>query len=108
MSTPENQITAPSELLKDNVRSLQLEPLGFNLSTVESFTLISRVFQMLQLGVDNPGAIRLEMAAQELRIKHNTDVLLIARKPNGTDAWNVQAEYQIRRVINPEFVKFSY
>ena len=91
-----------------NKRELLMEPLGYDLSTSQAFRLMADVMDMLRVGVDNPQAIRLEMAAQELRIKSNTDVLLVARKPNGNDAWNVMAEHQIRRVINPEYVRFSY
>lgn len=88
--------------------TLTLEPLGFQLSTSQAFRMIAKVMDMLKVGVENPSAIRLDMGAQEIRIKNNTDILLKANKPNGDDEWNVVAEHQIRRVINPEYVKFQY
>lgn len=88
--------------------TLSLEPLGFQLSTSQAFRMIAKVMDMLTIGVANPSAIRVDMGAQEIRIKNNTDILLKASKPNGGDAWNVVAEHQIRRVINPDFVKFNY
>ena len=107
MSTDNTQASSDS-IVSSGKRELLMEPLGYDLSTSQAFRMMAAVMDMLRVGVDNPQAIRLEIASAQLRIKSNTDVLLVASKPNGTDAWNVMAEHQIRRVINPEYVRFSY
>lgn len=110
MSQTDTTSAIPSDTISTGGgnRTLQMEPLGYELSTSQAFRMIADVMDMLRIGVDNPGAIRLEMGNQELRIKSNTDLLLQARKPNGSDSWNVQAEHQIRRAINPGYTKFQY
>lgn len=108
MSASETTGALASDFVQTGGRAIQLEPLGYEISTSQAFRLIAKVMDMLKVGVENPSAIRLDMGAQEIRIKNNTDIVLKANKPNGSDAWNISADYQIRRAVNPDFVKFNY
>lgn len=99
-------VPTPSDLIRSN--AVDMEPMANEITTPAMFRLVADVMESLKNGVDNPGAVRLEIGQQKLSLKHNTDVVLEARKPNGMEMWNVSADHYIRRVFNPQHVKFPY
>ena len=79
------------------------------LTTPAALRLLADVYEAVKLGVAKPEAVRLMMGNQELRIQHNTNVIVKANlKSNGSELWTIQADHEIRRHFNPEFTRFSY
>lgn len=105
--------SVPSSVLKGTGTSdyaeLIMEPIGVELTTPDALRLLADVYERLKLGVAKPEALRLMMGNQELRIQHNTNVLVKANlKTNGTELWTIQADHEIRRSLNPDFTRYSY
>lgn len=99
----------PSSALKTDFNELIMEPVGVELTTGDALRLLAKIYELVKLGVKRPESVRFSMGAQELRIQHNTDVIVKANlKSNGTELWTIYAEHEIRRAFKPEFQRFSY
>lgn len=101
---------SPSSVLSGNVvQDRSLEPVGVDLTTPQALKLLAEIYEKVKLGIANPGALRFDFGNQELRIRHNTDVLVKANiRSNGLEAWTIVADHEIRRAFIPDHVRFSY
>ena len=106
------QSSVPSSALKttgSDFNEPTMEPVAVELTTDEALKLLGRMYKTIKGGVRRPEAVRFMMGAQELRIQHNTDIIVKANvKSNGTELWTILADHEIRRVFNPEYTWLSY
>jgi hypothetical protein len=111
-TTSSASISAPSANLKttgSDPSDFLMEPVGVELTTDDALELLAKIYKMVKLGVKRPEAVRLMIGNQQLRIQHNTDVIVRADlKSNGTELWTIVADHEIRRIINPDYQRLSY
>jgi hypothetical protein len=90
------------------LNSLSLETIHHEVPSHIALATIARVMEALRVGVTNPGRVRLDTGVNQITIKISSEIVLIAKKPNGNDNWVVQADHQIRKMVHPDHTPFYY